>query len=91
MCRENSSESRGQKRAHPNSAERSIGAPQHEEIEANEGGLRAWGYMPGHVHWKVGTIDVVGWIDVNTTIWTLLADRIHKEDRHFRKQQVSML
>jgi hypothetical protein len=58
--RENSGESRGQKRAHPNSSEGSAGAPQYEEIEANEGGLRAWGYMPGHVHWKVGAIDVVG-------------------------------
>ncbi|KAL1655268.1 hypothetical protein SLS61_002154 [Didymella pomorum] len=81
----------GQKRAHQDSAERSGGAPQHEEIEANEGGLRAWGYMPGHVHWKVGAIDVVGGIDVNTTIWNLLADRIHKENHAFVNHFLSVV
>lgn len=49
------------------SFEGAAGAVQHEEIDINEGGLRAWGYMPGHVHWKVGAIDDVGQVEVNTT------------------------
>lgn len=90
MCRENSGESRGQKRVHQNTAEKHVGAPQHEELEANAGGLRAWGYMPGHVHWKVGTIDVVGDIEANNTNWNLLANRTQTKDRPFRNLQVSM-
>lgn len=64
-CRQSSGESRGQKRGHPDSFEGAAGALQHEEVDLNDGGLQAWGYMPGHVHWKV---DAVGGIEEHTSL-----------------------
>lgn len=33
--------------------------PQEGQSEQIEDGLKVWGYMPGHVHWKVGAVDEV--------------------------------
>ncbi|KAF2625222.1 hypothetical protein BU25DRAFT_412673 [Macroventuria anomochaeta] len=56
-AREVSGESRGQKRCHPNSFEGASTLPQNGEAGQSEDGLKVWGYMPGHVHWKVGATD----------------------------------
>jgi hypothetical protein len=50
---ESSSDARGQKRSFPDSNEAPAGA-QDDDQEEPEDGLKVWGYMPGHVHFKVG-------------------------------------
>jgi hypothetical protein len=57
--RQNHAEKKGQKRSCPTSSEEAIALPQTGEFGQSNDGLRAWGYMPGHVHWKVGAIDNV--------------------------------
>lgn len=54
---ETSSDGKGQKRSFQDSVEApSIG---HDDEEP-EDGLKVWGYMPGHVHYKVGAVEDVG-------------------------------
>ncbi|KAF1937524.1 hypothetical protein EJ02DRAFT_356622 [Clathrospora elynae] len=48
-----SNDARGQKRSAPDSAEPKF-ISQNGEEEELEDGLKVWGYMPGHVHYKVG-------------------------------------
>ncbi|KAH7389641.1 hypothetical protein DE146DRAFT_758943 [Phaeosphaeria sp. MPI-PUGE-AT-0046c] len=53
--REPSSEGRGQKRSFQETTEALLSEPDDEGDL--EDGLKAWGYMPGHVHFKVGTTE----------------------------------
>jgi hypothetical protein len=61
-ARENSASStKGTKRSAPDSAEpHFLSQSQDGDSEDLEDGLKAWGYMPGHVHYKVGTVDDSG-------------------------------
>ncbi|KAF2025128.1 hypothetical protein EK21DRAFT_77195 [Setomelanomma holmii] len=52
-ARESSNEARGQKRSLPESTE-TLPATQNADGLEPEDGLKLWGYMPGHVHYKVG-------------------------------------
>lgn len=54
---QNRTEKKGRKRSCPASSEEAIALPQTGEFGQSNDGLRAWGYMPGHVHWKVGGVD----------------------------------
>ncbi|KNG47942.1 hypothetical protein TW65_05282 [Stemphylium lycopersici] len=56
--RENSSNTQGVKRSAPDSAEPQF-VKQNGEHEVLEDGLKVWGYMPGHVHYKVGSSEDV--------------------------------
>lgn len=58
LFRDSSSDARGQKRNHPDSADVSS-LPQDAKLEETEDGLKVWGYMPGHVHYKVGAVEDV--------------------------------
>jgi hypothetical protein len=49
---------RGQKRSLPDANEASPGAVTGILAEPDDG-LKVWGYMPGHVHYKVGAVDDV--------------------------------
>ncbi|KAF1921751.1 hypothetical protein BDU57DRAFT_435998 [Ampelomyces quisqualis] len=51
--RESSSDARGRKRSFPESNEAPASAQNGDQKEP-EDGLKFWGYMPGHVHYKVG-------------------------------------
>ncbi|EDP89910.1 hypothetical protein SNOG_20054 [Parastagonospora nodorum SN15] len=57
--RESSNESRGQKRSFPEPSETSS-SEQPGDMEEPEDGLKIWGFMPGHVHYKVGNVEDVG-------------------------------
>jgi hypothetical protein len=37
--------------------------------EEPEDGLKAWGYMPGHVHYKVGAVEDVSNVNAATKIY----------------------
>ncbi|KAH6300475.1 hypothetical protein HBI39_132970 [Parastagonospora nodorum] len=54
--RESSNESRGQKRSFPEPSETSS-SEQPGDMEEPEDGLKIWGFMPGHVHYKVGNVE----------------------------------
>ncbi|KAH6639385.1 hypothetical protein C7974DRAFT_130367 [Boeremia exigua] len=58
--RESLDEGRLQKRSRPDSpsADDVATLPHNSEVDQRaEDSLKVWGYMPGHVHWKVGTVD----------------------------------
>ncbi|XPT00697.1 hypothetical protein M3J09_009847 [Ascochyta lentis] len=59
FVRESLNESKSLKRSHPNSSEGISTTSEGGEAGQIEDGLKAWGYMPGHVHWKVGSVDDV--------------------------------
>lgn len=54
---DSSSDVRGSKRSLSDSLEASVEAQGEEEPQD---GLKIWGYMRGHVHYKVGPVDEVG-------------------------------
>ncbi|KZM25240.1 DNA binding [Ascochyta rabiei] len=56
---ESSSESRGLKRSYPSLSEGVASIAENGEAGQVEDGLKVWGYMPGHVHWKIGAVDDV--------------------------------
>jgi hypothetical protein len=37
--------------------------------EAPDDGLKLWGYMPGHVHYKVGTVEEVSELSLTIGIF----------------------
>ena len=53
-----SSETKTLKRSAPDSAELQL-VSQNGQLEEIEDGLKVWGYMPGHVHYKVGAAEEV--------------------------------
>ena len=55
----NCSRFKGLKRSHPGQSEETSASLQGGEAGQGEDGLRVWGYMPGHVHFKVGAVDDV--------------------------------
>jgi hypothetical protein len=55
---ESSNDARGRKRSLPESSEAPL-VTQNVDVEEPEDGLKLWGYMPGHVHYKVGAAEVV--------------------------------
>jgi hypothetical protein len=48
---------RGQKRSHGDSQTTGTFHEELAEKEKVEEGLKAWGYMPGHVHYKLGDLE----------------------------------
>ena len=73
MRSENSASSiKGTKRSAPDSAEPQF-LSQDGEQEELEDGLKAWGYMPGHVHYKVGGVE-----EVRASLKTLISSNKSK-------------
>ncbi|CBX92036.1 hypothetical protein LEMA_P047420.1 [Plenodomus lingam JN3] len=59
--RESSSETRGRKRSAPDPSEPSSLSFPHASVPAGgQDGLKIWGYMPGHVHYKIGYLELIG-------------------------------
>ncbi|KAF2849056.1 hypothetical protein T440DRAFT_490894 [Plenodomus tracheiphilus IPT5] len=59
--RESSSDTRGRKRSAPDSNElSSLPLPHASAQDETQDGLRLWGYMPGHAHYKISHIDDIG-------------------------------
>jgi hypothetical protein len=53
-----SNETKGHKRSFLESTEPPA-ASRNGDLEEPEDGLKVWGYMPGHVHYKVGAVEDV--------------------------------
>ncbi len=91
VSRESIGEVRGQKRCQPDSSDGAFDLPPSNEAVQGADSLKAWGYMPGHVHWKVGAAEVVSVLAACVPALILMEIRTLHGQKRLQNPQESML